>query len=55
MTRSGQCYAPVTTKVREKESSTEIPSDGHGSTKALHITTKVKNCTLPKKIGRAHV
>ena len=26
----------------------EIPLDGHGSTKALHITTKVKNCTLPK-------
>ena len=26
----------------------EIPPDGHDSTKALHITTKVKNCTLPK-------
>ena len=26
----------------------EIPPDGHGSTKALHITTKVKYCTLPK-------
>ena len=26
----------------------EIPLDGHGSTKALHITTKVKDCTLPK-------
>ena len=26
----------------------EIPPDGHGSTKALHITTKVKDCTLPK-------
>ena len=26
----------------------EIPSDGHGSTKALYITTKVKDCTLPK-------
>ena len=26
----------------------EIPPDGHGSTKALHITTKVKNFTLPK-------
>ena len=25
-----------------------IPPDGHGSTKALHITTKVKDCTLPK-------
>ena len=26
----------------------EIPLDGHGSIKALHITTKVKDCTLPK-------
>ena len=26
----------------------EIPPDGHGSTKTLHITTKVKDCTLPK-------
>ena len=26
----------------------EIPLNGHGSTKALHITTKVKDCTLPK-------
>ena len=26
----------------------EIPLDGHSSTKALHITTKVKNYTLPK-------
>ena len=26
----------------------EIPPNGHGSTKALHITTKVKDCTLPK-------
>ena len=26
----------------------EIPPDGHGSTKVLHITTKVKDCTLPK-------
>ena len=26
----------------------EIPLDYHGSTKALHITTKVKDCTLPK-------
>ena len=26
----------------------EIPLDGYGSTKALHITTKVKECTLPK-------
>ena len=26
----------------------EIPPDGRGSTKALHITTKVKDCTLPK-------
>ena len=26
----------------------EIPSNGRGSTKALHITTKVKDCTLPK-------
>ena len=26
----------------------EIPPDGHGSTKALLITTKVKDCTLPK-------
>ena len=26
----------------------EIPLDGHGSTKALHITIKVKHCTLPK-------
>ena len=26
----------------------EIPPNGHRSTKALHITTKVKDCTLPK-------
>ena len=26
----------------------EIPSNGHGSTKALHITIKVNDCTLPK-------
>ena len=26
----------------------EIPPNGHGSTKTLHITTKVKDCTLPK-------
>ena len=26
----------------------EIPPNGHGSTKALHITTKVKDCALPK-------
>ena len=26
----------------------EIPPNGHGSTEALHITTKVKDCTLPK-------
>ena len=26
----------------------EIPLNGRGSTKALHITTKVKDCTLPK-------
>ena len=26
----------------------EIPPDGRESTKALHITTKVKECTLPK-------
>ena len=26
----------------------EIPPNEHGSTKALHITTKVKDCTLPK-------
>ena len=26
----------------------EILPNGHGSTKALHITTKVKDCTLPK-------
>ena len=26
----------------------EIPPNGHGSTKALHITTKVKDYTLPK-------
>ena len=26
----------------------EIPPDGHDSTKALHITTKVKDCTVPK-------
>ena len=26
----------------------EIPPDGRGSTKALHIMTKVKDCTLPK-------
>ena len=29
-------------------SNDEIPPDGRGSTKALHITTKVKDCTLPK-------
>ena len=26
----------------------EIPSDGRGSTNALHITTKIKDCILPK-------
>ena len=26
----------------------EIPPNGRESTKALHITTKVKDCTLPK-------
>ena len=26
----------------------EIPPNGRDSTKALHITTKVKGCTLPK-------
>ena len=26
----------------------EIPPNRRGSTKALHITTKVKDCTLPK-------
>ena len=26
----------------------EIPPNGRGSTKALHITTKVKDCTLPR-------
>ena len=26
----------------------KIPPSGRGSTKALHITTKVKDCTLPK-------
>ena len=26
----------------------EIPPNDRGSTKALHITTKVKDCTLPK-------
>ena len=26
----------------------KIPPNGCGSTKALHITTKAKNCTLPK-------
>ena len=26
----------------------EIPPNGHDSTKALHITTKVKNYTVPK-------
>ena len=26
----------------------EIPPNGHNGTKALHITTKVKDCTLPK-------
>ena len=26
----------------------EILPNGRGSTKALHITTKVKDCTLPK-------
>ena len=29
-------------------SDNEIPPNGCGSTKALHITTKVKDCTLPK-------
>ena len=29
-------------------SDNEVSPDGHGSTKALHITTKVKDCTLPK-------
>ena len=29
-------------------SDNEIPPDGHGSTKPLHITTKVKDCILPK-------
>ena len=29
-------------------SDNEIPPNGRGSTKALHITTKVKDCTLPK-------
>ena len=28
----------------------EIPPNGHGSTKALHITTKIKDCTLPKAL-----
>ena len=31
-----------------RSSDDEIPLDGHDSTKALHITTKVKDCTLPK-------
>ena len=26
----------------------EIPLNGYGSTRALHITTKVNDCTLPK-------
>ena len=26
----------------------KIPPNGHGRTKALHIMTKVKDCTLPK-------
>ena len=26
----------------------EIPPNGRCSTKALHITTKIKDCTLPK-------
>ena len=26
----------------------EIPPNGQGSTKALHITTKIKDCILPK-------
>ena len=26
----------------------QIPPNGRGSTKVLHITTKVKDCTLPK-------
>ena len=26
----------------------KIPPNGRGSTKVLHITTKVKDCTLPK-------
>ena len=29
-------------------SDNEIPPNGRGNTKALHITTKVKDCTLPK-------
>ena len=29
-------------------SDNEIPLNGRGSTKALHIMTKVKDCTLPK-------
>ena len=29
-------------------SNDEIPPNGCGSTRALHITTKVKDCTLPK-------
>ena len=28
----------------------EIPPNGRGSTKALHITTKVKDCTLPNDL-----
>ena len=26
----------------------EIPPNGHGITKTLHITTKIKDCTLSK-------
>ena len=29
-------------------SNDEIPPNGRDSTKALHITTKMKDCTLPK-------
>ena len=57
-----QAYVPHNTSVDKIEylvgnvmmdnyisfSDDEISPDGHGSTKALHITTKVKNCTLPK-------
>ena len=33
---------------RSSFSDDEIPPNGRGSTKALHITTNVKDCTLPK-------